>query len=75
MQLFCNVMGRFPPGAILSLADGHVVLSISTVRSPETFDKPLCKVIRRPDATSPAEDELLDLAKGGTVLKVHHPRG
>jgi hypothetical protein len=75
MQLFCNVMGRFPPGAILSLADGYLVLSITTVRSPETFDKPLCKVIRRPDGSAPVEDEFLDLAQGGKVAKVHHPRG
>ncbi len=75
MQLFCNVMGRFPPGAILSLADGHLVLSITTVGSPETFHKPLCKVIRRPDGSAPVEDEFLDLAQGGKVAKVHHPRG
>ena len=75
MQLFCNIMGRFPPGAILSLADGHVVLSISTVRSPETFDKPLCKVIRRPDGSTPEGEEFLDLANGGRVSKVHHPQG
>ena len=74
LQAFCNEMGRFPPGAILSLADGHVVLSVSTVRSPESFDKPLCKVIRQPDGTSPAGEEFLDLAKGGRVVKVHHPR-
>jgi HD-GYP domain-containing protein (c-di-GMP phosphodiesterase class II) len=74
LQAFCNEMGRFPPGAILGLADGHVVLSISTVRGTDTFDKPLCKVIRRPDGTSPSGDELLDLAQGGRVVKVHHPR-
>ena len=73
VQLFCNEMGRFPPGAVLGLADGHVVLSVSTVRTPETFDKPLCKVIRRPDGSAPAGDELLDLAAGGRVVKVHHP--
>jgi hypothetical protein len=75
MQLFCNVMGRFPPGAILSLVDGHTVLSISMVRSSETFDKPLCKVIRRPDGSTPESDTFLDLAQGGKVAKVHHPRG
>jgi HD-GYP domain-containing protein (c-di-GMP phosphodiesterase class II) len=74
LQAFCNEMGRFPPGAILGLADGHVVLSVSTVRGTETFDKPLCKVIRRPDGTSPSGDELFDLAQGGRVVKVHHPR-
>ncbi len=74
VQLFCNEMGRFPPGAVLGLADGHVVLSVSTVRSPETFDKPLCKVVRRPDGTVPTGDEFLDLAAGGRVVKVHHPR-
>jgi HD domain len=74
LQLFCNEMGRFPPGAVLGLADGHVVLSLSAVRSAETFDKPLCRVIRRPDGTAPPGDEFLDLAQGGRVVKVHHPR-
>lgn len=74
MQLFCNIMGRFPPGAILTLADGHVVLSISTVRAPETFDKPLCKVIRNSDGSTPDGQEFLDLAHGGTVVKILHPR-
>jgi hypothetical protein len=74
MQTFCNVMGRFPPGAIMSLADGHLVLSVSTVRSPETFDRPLCKVIRRPDGSTPEGEDLLDLALDGKVVKVHHPR-
>lgn len=74
MQLFCNIMGRFPPGAILTLSDGHMVLSISTVRSPETFAAPLCRVIRRPDGSMPEGDEALDLAQGGTVAKVHHPK-
>jgi len=73
-QAFVNQMGRFPPGAILGLEDGHVVLSVSTVRRPETFDKPLCRVARRPDGTSPAGEELLDLAAGGRVVKVYHPR-
>jgi hypothetical protein len=54
--------------------DGHTVLSISTVRSPETFDKPLCKVARRPDGSTPESDTFLDLAQGGRVAKVHHPR-
>jgi HD-GYP domain-containing protein (c-di-GMP phosphodiesterase class II) len=75
MQLFCNVMGRFPPGAILGLADGSVVVSISAVRSPETFARPLCKVIRHADGSAAVGDEFLDLAEGGTVAKVHHPRG
>ncbi len=74
IQLFCNVMGRFPPGAILNLEDGHTVLSVSTVRSADTFDKPLCRVVRRPDGSTPEAEELLDLADGGRVVKVHHPR-
>ena len=73
MQLFCNVMGRFPPGALLTLADGRTVLSVSAVRSPQTFDKPLCKVIRRPDGSAPDGEELIDLAQGDKVVKVHHP--
>ena len=64
MQLFCNLTGRLPPGAILSPVEGYVVLSISAVRSPETFDKPLCKLIRRPDGSTPEGGESLDLAQG-----------
>jgi hypothetical protein len=73
VQLFCNLMGRFPPGALLSLADGHTVLSVSAVRTPETFDKPLCKVVRKPDGSAPSGDEFLDLASGGRVVKVLLP--
>ncbi len=74
LQLFCNIMGRFPPGAILGLADGYVVVSVSSVRSRETFDKPLCRVLRRPDGSPPPDEEFLDLAEGGRVVKVYHPR-
>jgi len=34
----------------------------------------LCRVVRRPDGTVPPDEELLDLAAGGRVVKVHHPR-
>ncbi len=73
LQLFVNVMGRFPPGAILRLADGHVVVSASAVRSPETFGAPLARVVQRPDGSAPAGVEYLDLAGAAKVVKVHMP--
>jgi hypothetical protein len=73
LQLFCNVMGRFPPGAVLALADGRTVLSLSAVRAPESFAAPMCRVLRRADGSAPDGEELCDLAEGGKVVKVHHP--
>ena len=39
-QAFINRMGRYPPGTLLQLADGRVVLTTSVVRSRETFGQP-----------------------------------
>ena len=74
LQVFVNLIGRFPPGAILRLADGHVVVSVSSVRSPQTFAGPLCRVLQRPDGAAPAEAAFLDLAAStAKVVKVHLP--
>ena len=74
MQIFVNAMGRFPPGAILRLADGHVVISASAVRSPETFGAPLGRVLQRPDGSVPEAIEYLDLMGAAKVVKVHMPQ-
>ena len=73
LQLFVNTMGRFPPGAILRLADGHVVVSVSAVRSHETFAAPLARVLQLPDGSAPASVEYLDLDGAAKVVKVHMP--
>ncbi|MFI5142502.1 MAG: HD-GYP domain-containing protein [Thermoanaerobaculales bacterium] len=73
LQLFINAMGRFPPGAVLRLADGHVVVSASAVRSPQTFAAPRARVLQRPDGSVPSAVEYLDLVGAAKVVKVHMP--
>jgi HD-GYP domain-containing protein (c-di-GMP phosphodiesterase class II) len=74
LQLFFNSMGPFPPGSMLRLDDGKVVISASGVRSPETFGKPLCKVALFSDGSFPDEDQMVDLARSGRVVEIVRPR-
>jgi hypothetical protein len=75
LQLFVNAMGPLPPGSIATLEDGRVVVVISAVRSPETFDKPLARVVRLSDGSMPAGEATLDLAHAPRVVRVHRPAG
>jgi HD-GYP domain-containing protein (c-di-GMP phosphodiesterase class II) len=70
LAMFTNVMGAYPPGSVLRLADGTLVVPISGVRSPETFALPRCRVVRMADGTQPQQDLWLELAKGGRVVEV-----
>jgi HD-GYP domain-containing protein (c-di-GMP phosphodiesterase class II) len=70
LQLFINAVGAYPPGSVLRIADGTLVVPISGVRSPETFALPRCKVVRMADGTEPDQDLWVDLAKGGRVVEV-----
>ena len=72
-QVFVNKMGLFPPGSILRLASGRVVVSISGARSRKTFSRPLCRVVREVDGTTPSEPITVDLAGGDRVKKVIRP--
>lgn len=63
LQLFINLMGRFPPGSRMLLEDGRVVESLSFARGPETFDKPLVRVLMLPDRRRPEKETVLDLAQ------------
>lgn len=66
-QLLINVLGRYPPGTILQLEDGRIVRVVSLVRSPETFDRPLCRLLRDA-AGNPVDDPVeIDLAREGKV--------
>lgn len=70
LQAFVNRIGRYPPGTLLRLRDGRWVVSVSGARSPETFDKPLCRLVRHADG-SPAEGDVeVDLAVDGQVGRV-----
>src|SRR5207253_490330 len=47
-----KTVGVYPPGTALATDSGHVVLSISP--NPHDARRPNCKVLLRPDGTSPA---------------------
>jgi hypothetical protein len=70
LQAFVNVMGAYPPGSVLRLADGTLAVALSGVRTPDTFDKPRCKVVRMPDGSKPQQDLWVDMAKGGRITEV-----
>lgn len=69
-QVLVNRLGRFPPGTLLQLADGRVVRSLTLVRSPETFDRPLTAVMRDAQGQIPAELTYVDLTEEGQVTRV-----
>lgn len=70
LQLLVNVLGRFPPGTLLRLADGRVVQVASLVRGPESFDRPLCRVLKTASGAEPEEEQGVDLAREGRVAGV-----
>jgi hypothetical protein len=67
-QLFVNRVGAFPPGTLLRLKDGRVVISVSGARDAARFSRPFCRVLRRADGTSPAEHEMVDTADPGVAV-------
>lgn len=67
-QLMVNRLGKYPPGTALRLADGRVVVSTSGVRTPETFDTPMCRVVIEADGSQPKRMYPLDLASEGEVV-------
>jgi HD-GYP domain-containing protein (c-di-GMP phosphodiesterase class II) len=70
VQLFVNRMGKYPPGSVLRLGDGTLVVSLSGVRSTDSFAAPRCKVVRMADGEPPPRELWVDLAKGGRVEEV-----
>jgi HD-GYP domain-containing protein (c-di-GMP phosphodiesterase class II) len=73
LQAFVNRMGTYPPGSVLELEDGSWVLSISPVRRPMLFDKPLTRLVRFRGGALPDEDVDIDLAFGRRVARVVRP--
>lgn len=80
IQAFVNKMGKYPPGTLLEVEVkmkekpvSFIMIAASLVRSPETFDKPICKLIKLHDGRdAPAQlaNRPIDLAKRGIVKKV-----
>lgn len=69
-QVMVNQLGRFPPGTRLQLTDGRVVMVISGVRTPGTFDRPRTQVLRAADGSFPDHPIIVDLADEGQVARV-----
>ena len=72
--IFVNMMGKYPPGTMMLLADGCIAVSIGTCRSKETFDKPLVRIVRDTGGTVLEDDVTVDLAKTGSVRMVLNSR-
>jgi hypothetical protein len=73
LQAFVNRMGMFPPGSVLELDDGTWVLSISGVRHPSLFEKPLTRLVRLRGGAQPRDTIDIDLALGRRVARVIRP--
>jgi len=61
LALFVQVMGFFPPGTLLELADGRWVVSVSGGRDAERFPWPVVRVVREADGRPQDAHEELDL--------------
>ena len=80
MQAFVNKMGKYPPGTLLEVevnmkgkAVSFIMIVSSLVRGPETFDKPICKLIKLHDGRdAPAQlaNRPIDLAKRGVIKRI-----
>lgn len=70
LQAFINRIGRYPPGTLLRLKDDRWVVSVSGARSPDTFAKPLCRLVRLADGTPVEALVPVDLAEEGVVARV-----
>jgi len=74
LQIFVNAMGKYPPGTMMLLADGSIAVSIGICRGPDTFEKPVVRVVRNAAGDVPEEDNIIDLAEGGEVRLVLNSR-
>lgn len=63
IQALINALGAYPPGTMLQLEDGRIVESIGLCRSPETWDRPLCRVRWSAELGEPDEEVRIDLAE------------
>ena len=83
-QAFVNRMGKYPPGTLLKvkmplIKEGtlqdftFVMLSQSLVRTPTTFDKPLCRLVKTHDGHPCPEHFIhrrIDLGRHGEILRI-----
>jgi HD-GYP domain-containing protein (c-di-GMP phosphodiesterase class II) len=50
-----RTVGLYPAGSVMQTDSGHLVLSLSP--NPEDVRRPVCRVLVRPDGSSPAEED------------------
>ena len=67
VQLLVNLLGRWPPGSSVRLANGAVGRVISGARDPVRWDRPVVVVTRMPDGRRPPKAVRIDTA---TQLRV-----
>jgi hypothetical protein len=74
LQIFVNSLGKYPPGTMLLLLDGSIGVSIGVCRTPESFDKPIVRVVRDASGDVPEEAVVVDLAEESGVRLVLNSR-
>lgn len=74
-QLFVNRIGPFPPGTVLKLRDGRIVVSVSGARDKARFSRPLCRVVQYADGKLPDGAVEVDLGVEGAIAEVMLARG
>jgi hypothetical protein len=70
LALFVQSMGLYPPGSLLELSDGRLVVSVSGGRDPERFAWPVVRVVRGAEgAAAGAPAPALDLFEVRTNVR------
>jgi hypothetical protein len=75
MALFVQRMGLYPPGSLLELSDGRLVVSVSGGRGRDRFAWPLVRVVRNPDGSAGGNQplDLYETREAARPKKVVNP--
>jgi hypothetical protein len=68
-------MGLYPPGSLLELSDGRLVVSVSGGRGRDRFAWPLVRVVRNPDGSAGGNQplDLYETREAARPKKVVNP--
>ncbi len=58
---FCGMLGRFPPGSVVRLAEGHIAMTAAPSWDSRMFGRPSVLVIRDPQGRALPAPQALDL--------------
>lgn len=74
LHVLMSMLGRFPPGSVVRLREGHVGLVLAPAEEPRLFDRPLLLVTRGPGGRLLDEPMEVDLAAqvGERASRVTH---